>query len=477
MNFIKSNKISHTVTFLLFLTFLVNSSCKKILDIPPSQNRVSSESVFSTDELATSAVLGIYSNANFAFPSFSSGSITILTGLSSDELSYTQTDKDYLEFATNSISPKNGYNSFNMWERAYKLIYQTNICIDGLMKSSAVTDNLKNQLMGECMVFRSMMYFYLTNVYGDVPFTTSTDYAVNAKLSRKPVSDINVSIEADLLKAKSLLSDNYPSTGKYRINKYVATAFLSKFYLYQKKWAESENEATEVIASGIYNLAPNPNDAFLINSPETLCQLLPVLSGFITAEGFTFIPYDANSIPGFIITDELVSEFEDGDLRNQSWIKTNTINGKAYNYPTKYKQSLDFSGAPAKESYSLIRLSEVYLIRAEARINLHKISEGIDDINIVRSRSRATATPITPDPLPNVSNTISQSDAMTALIHERRIELLAEWGSRWFDLKRWDIADDLLKNKSGWQATDVLFPIPNGEISLNPNLTQNNGYN
>ncbi len=60
----------------------------------------------------------------------------------------------------------------------------------------------------------------------------------------------------------------------------------------------------------------------------------------------------------------------------------------------------------------------------------------------------------------------------------KELEFLCEFGHRWFDLKRWHMADDALKlvKGSGWQAMDTLYPIPQAEIVKNRNLTQNLGY-
>ena len=60
---------------------------------------------------------------------------------------------------------------------------------------------------------------------------------------------------------------------------------------------------------------------------------------------------------------------------------------------------------------------------------------------------------------------------------ERRRELFTEWGHRWLDLKRWELASQLLSDKKeAWQPEDVLYPIPEEEIRKNYNLTQNDGY-
>lgn len=118
--------------------------------------------------------------------------------------------------------------------------------------------------------------------------------------------------------------------------------------------------------------------------------------------------------------------------------------------------------------YSIIfRLSEQYLIRAEARAHLDNISGAQLDLNTIRNRAG----------LPNTLAT-SMSDLLNAIIQERQVELFAEQGHRWFDLKRTGNAGTVLSAiKPNWQATDVLLPIPETELEINPNLLpQNSGY-
>jgi hypothetical protein len=134
-----------------------------------------------------------------------------------------------------------------------------------------------------------------------------------------------------------------------------------------------------------------------------------------------------------------------------------------YYYPYKYK-SLVF-GANA-EYYTLLRLAEQYLIRAEARAEQGNVSGAQADINVIRNRA-------------GLGNTTAgdQASLLAAVAQERRIELNCEWGHRWLDLKRTGTASAVLgAEKTTWTATGILWPIPSSEISANSNLVQNAGY-
>ncbi len=113
----------------------------------------------------------------------------------------------------------------------------------------------------------------------------------------------------------------------------------------------------------------------------------------------------------------------------------------------------------------------MYLVRAEARAQQNKLAESIADVDAIRGRAG----------LPLIQNTnpgIGQSGLLNAIAQERRIELFAEWGHRWLDLKRTDKTDIVLGPLKGsnWQPTDVLYPIPASEITNDIYLIQNPGY-
>ncbi len=109
----------------------------------------------------------------------------------------------------------------------------------------------------------------------------------------------------------------------------------------------------------------------------------------------------------------------------------------------------------------VLRLSEQYLIRAEARAHLSNLTGSIDDLNIIRSRAGLTDLP----------SSLDEVAITAAIAQEKRIEFFAEWGHRWFDLKRTNTVDSImtiatpLKNgNSTWQTHQQLYPIPFREI-------------
>jgi hypothetical protein len=166
----------------------------------------------------------------------------------------------------------------------------------------------------------------------------------------------------------------------------------------------------------------------------------------------------------------LYSAFSAGDLRLGNWIKSVNITTagvtKTYSHPYKYKV---ISGTVTVKTEALVflRLAEMYLIRAEARAENSNLGNAISDLDVIRSRA-GLLTPTDP--------AITQADLLDAIARERRLEMFAELGHRWLDLKRTDKANSILKDKPNWTIQDQLYPIPFADIQANPSIKQNDGY-
>lgn len=252
-------------------------------------------------------------------------------------------------------------------------------------------------------------------------------------------------------------------------NKYAATALLARVYLYLGLWSDAEVQASTVINdTKDLELLSDLNSIFLKNSKESIWQLEVVdRYPYATLEADSFIPSDSNSIPKYNLTSVLLNSFEAGDKRKIAWVGNSKVSTNFYYYPQKYKVKNGTSGN-ITEYYTLLRLSEQYLIRAEARANQGKLTDAISDLNVIRKRAS----------LSDLPSLLNKTDVLTAVAQENKIEFFAEMGHRWLDLKRTKTANDVLGpfKGSNWQSTDQLFPIPASERSVNPNLTQNPGY-
>ena len=454
------------IAIILFSSLFIG--CKKFVEIPPPENQLVSQNAFSDDKTADATMAGLYSIMNAYNYQFGNVLSSFMPAFGADEFYYAFSNTNFDEFKNDALTSGNSYvNSF--WESSYSFIYQTNAVMEGINKSTSLSEKTRNQLMGEAKFVRAFCYFYLVNRFGDVPLILNTDYKVNTVLPRTEKSKVWDAIIKDLTDAEGLLSSDYNGTERIRPNKQAASTLLARAYLYQGKWDLAEAEATKVIMDPKYQLLANLNNVFLKNSGETVWQLQSVnksTTGVNTWEGFNIVPPSPTGRAYYNLYDVLVNSFEPGDARLANWTKTYVTGGVTYYFPYKYK--IRTAVAPVQEYTMVIRFAELFLIRAEARAQQNKLSDARDDLDAIRERAT----------LADLPTGLSKDQLLAATAQERRVELFGEWGHRWFDLIRTGKAIQVLSPiKSTISQNDLLYPIPLPAMRSNPFLVQNPGYN
>lgn len=456
----KKNINKQLLVLSILTSMLFFSACEKFVELGAPPTQVILDEAFQTDASARSVVLGLYVstvNSNI------SGTTTFYPGMAADDLQYNGADAGLVEFANNGILNTNSYVN-NLWANLYQLVKNTNNTILGLEASTTLTPSVKDQLLGEAKFMRAYAYLYLVNLFGDVPLHLKSDLAVfdEASLPRTAVDEVYSQITADLLDAENKLATAYEGTFRARVNKHAASALLARVYLYRADYENAERYASKVLQATDYSL-PAPTANFTNDSKEIIFQLANI-NGFTTF-GANYVT-SPSVIPAYTVPDALYTDFENStqeDLRQTNWIAAKTVSDKAYYAITKYK----VSSGTGNEYHVVLRLAEQYLIRAEARAQRNDISGAKADIDAVRARAG----------LAGVGSGLSQAQMHAAIETERLHELFGEYGHRWFDLKRTNRATAVLSPiKTSWQPTDILFPIPNAQILINGNLTQNPGY-
>lgn len=449
------------LTFSLLVCLMLLAGCDDFLDTKDPTGQISHENVFEDEITATAAVTTLYAKLrDEVLVTGNTSGLGFLMGLYADELDYYGMPGEPLEtFYKHQVITSDVLVS-NLWNSSYNLIYLTNAAIEGLEASQNLSESTKNQLIGEAKFIRGLTHFYLTNLFGDIPYITTTNYDHNRQVSKLAVHDVYDNLISDLESAKALLGENYIGAERIRANKFAVSAFLARVYLYRGEWAKAESESSMVINyTVLYNL-PSIESEFLKSSPAAILQLKTKMEGYIPNEAMTL--YFASGPPPFTALNEnILTVMEDGDLRRTHWIGEVTDGTNYWYYSNKYKQT------PGAEYSVVLRLAEQHLIRAEARAEQNDFNGAREDLNIIRNRAG----------LPDTSAQ-TQEELLEAVLQERRIELMIEHGHRWFDLRRFTRADAVLAPlKPGWRPTNILLPIPETELLMNPNLNpQNNGY-
>lgn len=456
-------KYQNSIYIILLLSMLC-TSCESILNVPEAKNQIGSQLVFADSTNATSAILGAY------FTLSAQGSVHNVqlkfTSLYADELNMTTGDLTADEFKQKALSVGNSINK-DLWVNLYSVIYQCNSVIEGVSTSKSLSESFKSQLIAEAKFLRGFCYFYLVNTYDNVPLVLTTNVNINRLSSQSSIPQIYESILQDLISAKSSLPASFIGTGKVRASKWSASALLAKVYLYQKNWEEARKESSFIIDSGLFGPLPNLQDVFIANSKEAILQLSSQ-NGFVS-DITAFFPANATAIPNYPFTTSLLQEFESGDGRKTTWISKTSSNiggiTATHYYLSKYKNSTNNTARP--EFTMVSRLAEQYLIRAEAHTHLGSLDLAINDLNMLRKRATGI------EPLPD---NLSESACYIAIEKERVCELFCEWGNRFYDLKRTNKLISIFGTIPTFKSTSVRFPIPQSEITYNPNLIQNEGY-
>jgi len=471
-----SNLLKGLIIGLVIIGF---ASCKKFVTIDTPVNQLVTQSVFTNNATATAAQTSIYSQWSNNTVLYT---LLLATGSSGDELFNYSTDLGVLGYYTNAIAPINE-RANDVWTPAYSYIYQANAIISGLKNNSAINARIAQQLTGESEFIRAYWHFYLTNLFGDIPLVTTTDYTVNGTISRTPQAEVYKQIIADLLDAQGKLNVNFVNgsdtaitTERTRPTSWAATALLARVYLYQGDYQNAYVQANKVIGNtALFNLATSLGQVFVKNSNEAIFQLQAVSTSYDTQEGYYFI---LTTTPGIgmnncsTISPKLLSSFEPNDARKSNWIGSVKVGANTYTYPNKYKIRTQSTA----EYSTLLRLAEQYLIRAEAQANGagNGISGAISDMNVIRQRAS----------LLTYAGATDQASVMNAILHERQVEFFTEGGHRWFDLKRTGTLNSVMgspgnvcASKGGtWSPNAALYAIPQTERNNDPNLSQNTGY-
>jgi len=464
LNLIYKNYFKALGLFSLLLVATLFLNCEDFIDVDLPDSELTGQTVFHDLATAEAAVTEIYSKlVNNTLVCGTSSGLSILLGNYADEIQPYNTGLQEYDFFQNSLISSHPQVS-TLWNGSYNLIYAANSVIEGLENSTGIPDPDKERLMGEALFVRAFVHFYLVQIFDEIPYVTTTDYLANSTVSRMPLADVYAAIITDLESATISLENTGLTPFRLRPSKAAVNTLLARVHLYTSNWEGAEMVASAVIAGANLTWVPTLENVFLKTSSGTIWQLMRNQEGLPTHEAEHFI-FTSSPPPNRALSSYLVDAFEAGDLRKSLWTGHVDNGLEVWYYPNKYKQ---FEPEAESREYSIIfRLEELYLIRAEARAHLGYIQGAQADINTIRNRA-------------GLGNTTASTEPalLDAILQERRIEFFSELGHRFFDLKRTGYLDATLNPiKPGWNSTERLWPIPESELLLNPNLLpQNPGY-
>jgi hypothetical protein len=445
-------KLQHIKTTLLFSILLLSiSSCKKFLEETPN-NALPTESSITDANTARAAIIGAYDRLQ----EYYAANYPTLGTITTDNVVFNGTLSQYLQLDQNAI-PTDNVITVAAYQGIYRAINSANSVIAYV---PAVTDPTlssaeKDRILGEAYFIRALAYFDLGRGWGGVQLQLEPTKDLNSLkgIKRSTLDQTYDQVLADLIKAEALLTED--ATTRNRAQKSTVFALRARLHLYRKQWADAESYATQVINNPKFALV-KPYNAFFtapFQSTESVLEL-----AFSPNDRNTFwnlwYPSSAGGQYTLKPSEALITKLNNpaiGGSRKSLIAGTGSaVYGVLYNT----------AGTSTDPAY-LIRIAELYLIRAEARAKLNKLSEAAADLDIIRARADVSTTE---------ANT--QSTLLQAIEDENAVEFAFE-AHRWFDLTRTERAAAVLglTDRNFW-----LFPLPLSDVQSDPDLTQNPGY-
>ena len=441
---------SYKYIFFLLVAALV-VGCEDQLEIEPEQ-AISGDLATTTESNIQNILIGAYDESGQ--DDGLGGSVQVISDLlgTDEEVTWGGTFLAPAEIKNKSILPDNGFVGA-FWNNAYEVINQANIVIDNIAIVTSDPEK-RDRIEGEARFLRALNYFELVRFFssGDqgVPLRLSgiLDYSGDLSAPRASASSIYGTIISDLEAAIRLL----PATNGFFADQFSAQALLARVQLYLDNYSAARDAANAVIENSDHALSPTFAAAFNhdSNNEEDLFAF-QVTSQTGDNDLITFYASEGNGGRGGDITinDAYVALFDDpGDERANFFYISPENGGRLTS-----KFTNQFGNVP------ILRLAEMYLIRAQANQELGTDvgNPPVDDLNALRLR--AGAAPLT--------GPVTRED----ILRERKLELAFE-GFFLYDVKqsRGSVAG------RPFDDPKLVLPIPLSEMDTNPLMEQNPTY-
>lgn len=467
--------------FLLgLILFIFITSCDKILKLDPKQS-IDSSIALTSKEGIDATVISIYSRLQ-SYKQYGRDILAVSEALSNNAI-HTGNSSHMVNEASNTRG-----NHLDHWQTSYYAINEINLVLDAI-KGSSYDEEWISSTSGQVYFLRALYYHNLARTYsydptaivkerdlGSVPLMLIgvDDVSKIGSLERVKIDKIYEQIYSDLDNAKIHLNNAKGPNGPHRVTKAAVSALYSRVALYNGDWEkvvelvdDALNETTAVFSSNAsfladWQAAVHPESIFEIKFNETE-NIGSDRSLRATYTSRAYYDSETFTIQGVLaVAPAFYDMYEDLDIR-KGLFRLGTGNNKSFHECYKF---ISKNGVLNLDNVPVIRLSELYLNRAEANYHLgiKNHTKALDDLNKIRIRAGLPLFSTTGEPLLN------------EILKQRRFELAFE-GHQWFDLKRNGL--DIVKSTGDVPFDDyrILAPIPDREVKTsNDELKQNFGY-
>ena len=443
----------------IILICLIFSTCN-ILDVEP-YDAIPSDEVFTNKKGLDAALIGAYSCLQRA--SISTDMI-VFADLAADNLISRGSKAQYREVSNNIIQASNTYVEA-MWNRSYECINYINNILAEIDRVTDLNPDEKDNYLGQCYFLRAFNYFNLVRYFGDLPLRLKPVRDTEPETLNLPLTDENLiyqQIISDLLLAEQLLNGVGKANSAFA-DEGAVKALLAKAYLYTHNLNHAIIKADEVISMGylleenyalIFDEKQSSNEIIFQIDFANSGDVSNILNDWLTPGG----RFEVAAWKNAERTTSLADDFGIDDLRKESTIRYYIGSKGDDYYCAKYLDNVK-----RMDNMIILRLSEMYLIKAEALNEISYIPDGeaFDALNVIRIR--AGLNPLTSSEITN------QQEFRLAIEKERNLELVFE-GNRLFDLRRTGRIDQVLPDKGTLKEAGWYFPIPQSEVDTNDSI-------
>jgi hypothetical protein len=457
---------STNILGVLVILLMILGGCEEFTETDPTTS-VTAEGMVYDEASAQRVMNGVYdalqadAGSDFVY----GGYTRMCDGVYADNVTHVGSYPDIAALWGNDAISSNTFLD-GVWNGHFQVIYRANKLIADLnnLSEEKIASETKNALIAEARFLRAFIYFRLVNYFGAVPVMTEplADDLSNKDHERSSVDAVYQQIKDDI----SFAEQNVVDMGApFRVSPSAVQALKAKVYLYTEDYNTALTAASNFAYDGdseIGNLAENYADVF-DESMATSEDIFKINYTKKDGNNLSWFFGNSSSARGEVgASESLRNAFESGDTRaGLVRLTENTWFIEKYD---QYSSGADFP--------HIFRLADMYLVYAETLIRANSnYSEAEKYVNYVRNRAGLSDT------------TLTSNDWEDIILHERRVELYAE-GERWFDIKRFGVADEVISSKSSVTFSDVqdkymLWPIPQNEIDANEAISpedQNPGY-
>jgi hypothetical protein len=444
-----------TIFLLAGITFF--TSCKKFLDVQPEQQVDASQAITNAGSAET-ALNGLYNL--LGSDGYYGSNFQALSYLSGGDIQWTGSQSAPQQIAARQLSADNG-NVASSWAAIYRTILSANYIIDALpgLSDPLFLQTKKDQFLGEAYFIRALSYFDLARGWGGVQLilTPTRLPGDHSGIKRSSLADTYAQVLSDLNKAETLLP---ATTNRNRATRKTVWALKARYFLYQQQWDSAASNASRIIDDAANYKLLAPYSAFFAGNAAATAESVFEIAYSVSFKNGHYnwwLPPALGGRREWAPNAQLVSLLNDaavGGGRSALIAQTappgNLWYGKLY-----------YRTPTGTDPAYLIRVAELYLIRAEASARLDQPEAALADINAVRARAGIA---------PATAGT--QQALLLAIENERQLEFAFE-GDRWFNLVRTGrVAAVLGLNDSNRYR----FPIPADELLADKDLEPNPGY-